>query len=269
MLLHDAIVDVIREHGGPLHPFEISRRIAVRGTYIRGDGAAPPADQIRARVRKYPHLLYAKAGLIYVQGIAMVVPAAPEAPSSQSIVPILDRARYPDLSAFSFRAVAGFDELAPRVAGLYAIRLADPSALPEELAAILRKRGNRLLYIGQASTTIAERLAQELRARGHGTFFRSLGAILGYLPPPASLRGLSNQTNYRFTRPDEQAIIAWLDRHAEVGWLYPVLDLAAAEQALIAGLGPLLNIQKTPAAVTEVIAAREKCRTVARGDQGP
>ncbi len=43
-------------------------------------------------------------------------------------------------------------------------------------------------------------LGNELRARGHGTFFRSLGAVLGYLPPKGSLKGKSNQNNYTFQK---------------------------------------------------------------------
>ena len=41
---------------------------------------------------------------------------------------------------------------------------------------------HNIIYIGIASQSLRKRLNQELRAKGHGTFFRSIGAVLGYSP---------------------------------------------------------------------------------------
>ena len=57
--LHDAIVEVLRAHGGGwMDRDEIAAEIARRDLYRRADGAPPPSDQIRLRARKpeYRHL---------------------------------------------------------------------------------------------------------------------------------------------------------------------------------------------------------------------
>jgi hypothetical protein len=57
--LHEAIVEVLRAHGGGwMDRDEIAAEIARRNLYRRADGAPPPSDQIRLRARKpeYQHL---------------------------------------------------------------------------------------------------------------------------------------------------------------------------------------------------------------------
>jgi hypothetical protein len=57
--LHEAIVEVLRAHGGGwMDRDEIAAEIAGRDLYRRADGAPPPSDQIRLRARKpeYQHL---------------------------------------------------------------------------------------------------------------------------------------------------------------------------------------------------------------------
>lgn len=86
MLLHDAIVEAVRANGEPMHPADLARAIAAAGSYRRGDGAPPPPSQIRARVRKYPHLLYVEDGLVYARG-ADAAAAATLSTSATAIVP--------------------------------------------------------------------------------------------------------------------------------------------------------------------------------------
>lgn len=56
MTLHEAMIIVLKEKNGPLHPKEIADKINRRGLYHRKDGLPLPAGQIRARARQYPHL---------------------------------------------------------------------------------------------------------------------------------------------------------------------------------------------------------------------
>lgn len=51
MTLHEAILDALDAFGGPLTFDEIARRVAERGTYIRGkDGLPAPPEQVRRRL---------------------------------------------------------------------------------------------------------------------------------------------------------------------------------------------------------------------------
>ena len=101
----------------------------------------------------------------------------------------------------SFRPSGCWDADIPDEYGVYAIRLAAGSTLPEPFGRILHQRGDRLIYIGKGEkqTLLVRLLGDELRAKGNGTFFRSLGAVLGYRPPQGSLAG--RQQNYRFAPP--------------------------------------------------------------------
>src|SRR4051794_22303998 len=56
MTLHEAIVAVIRQHGGWMDRDELARAIAEEGLYVRGDGRSPPSDQLSLSARKYTHL---------------------------------------------------------------------------------------------------------------------------------------------------------------------------------------------------------------------
>lgn len=58
MTLHEAMLEVLRAHGGGwMDRDQIAREIAERDLFRRpSDGAHPPSDQLRLRARKYPHL---------------------------------------------------------------------------------------------------------------------------------------------------------------------------------------------------------------------
>lgn len=85
----------------------------------------------------------------------------------------------------SFRTAGEVDPLVPNEFGVYAIRLRGGATFPEPFLSIRNGHDMRLIYIGQAEKqTLQKRLlGNELRARGNGTFFRSIGAVLGYRPP--------------------------------------------------------------------------------------
>lgn len=63
---------------------------------------------------------------------------------------------------------------------------------------------------------MGERLGQELNHKKPGTFFRSIGCVLGYLPIKGHLKGKANQNNYKFSQDDTLEIINWLKDNIEL-----------------------------------------------------
>lgn len=169
------------------------------------------------------------------------------------------------LAHHRFVSAGDIDNKIPNAPGLYAIRVVNIDALPEPYRALAAERGHDLLYVGVATKSLRLRLlGQELRARGHGTFFRSLGALLGYRPTQGSLVGRANQSNYAFTLTDERAIIAWINTYLLISWVALDGDIAAAEKALIQERMPLVNIKHNPTRLPQLTAARAECVRIAR-----
>ncbi len=65
MTLHDAIAEILQEHGGSLHRSEVVNELARRG-HTKQNGQPIDRHQISARVSKYPELLTQRDGLIYL-----------------------------------------------------------------------------------------------------------------------------------------------------------------------------------------------------------
>lgn len=77
--------------------------------------------------------------------------------------------------------------------GYYSIWITNTKKLPTVFHNELVRRKTNLLYIGIASGSLLKRLyLQELQHRNPATFFRSIGAVLGYRPEPGSLAGKKN-----------------------------------------------------------------------------
>lgn len=73
------------------------------------------------------------------------------------------------------------EQVLPGEPGYYAIYLDSAASLPD-LKLVLDSEP-KLLYVGIATQSLQDRLvAQDLRHRNPASFFRSLGAILGYRP---------------------------------------------------------------------------------------
>ena len=127
------------------------------------------------------------------------------------------------------------------------------------------ERGGQLVYVGKAGDDLYGRLIeQDLRHRRPSTFFRGLGAVLGYRPPAGSLRGKKNQSNYKFSATDTQSIIDWIDTHLSVNCV--VLAAGTPEQhepKIIRELTPLLNSKHNPKALRQLAELREECRRIA------
>ena len=147
--------------------------------------------------------------------------------------------------------------MVPDVAGLYCIKLRKGAKLPAKFGKV---REDGIIYIGQASTSLYKRFwKQELNHRGAATFFRSIGAMLGYLPPKGSLAGKSTR-NYKFSPDDTEAIRKWMQQNLLVSYVIGDASLLdEVEEALIRKYTPLVNIAKNPAASAELSAARDKC----------
>jgi hypothetical protein len=149
--------------------------------------------------------------------------------------------------------------------GLYAIFVDDPKSLSEPFASKLIRRGSHLLYVGRAKDSLSARLIdQELRHKRAATFFRSIGAILGFRPQMGSLRDKTNQRNYRFSKSDTSQIVTWVDKHLLVSWLpMDIADLAQIEPEVIHDLRPLLNTTHNPDCCAELARLRDLCRRIA------
>jgi hypothetical protein len=164
----------------------------------------------------------------------------------------------------NFKSAGTIDNLVPDRPGVYAIRIKDPKKLPGSFAAELVSRSHDLIYIGIASKSLKRRmLGQELRAKGHGTFFRSLGAVLGYTPPEGLLRTKKNKRNYSFSQQNERSIIEWINENLLVNWIERGEGFDELETMLIRDEKPLLNLAKNPLALTELSNLRATCVAIA------
>lgn len=106
----------------------------------------------------------------------------------------------------------------PNKPGLYAIRIDDIDCLPDVLSEELKRRGHNILYIGIASQSLRRRFwDQELHLKNNATFFRSMGAILGYRPQKGSLS--LGSRNYKFSKEDTMGIICWMEEHLLVNYV--------------------------------------------------
>lgn len=166
----------------------------------------------------------------------------------------------------NFKTIPVCEQDIPDHPGLYCIRLKNPGALDTVFSNVLADRNHNIIYIGIASKSLQKRLlVQELRGKGYGTFFRSLGAVLGYCPEAGSLIGKTNQNNYKFSTDDEQMIIKWIDEHLIINWVAANENLNTIEDQLIKKHLPLLNITGNPGAFNNVRVLRDKCKAIARG----
>ena len=154
------------------------------------------------------------------------------------------------------------DYTVPDVPGLYCIKLRKGVVLPAKYGKI---REDGIIYIGQASTSLRQRFwRQELNHHGAATFFRGIGAVLGYLPPKGSLYGKSTN-NYKFSDEDTEAIRKWIRQSLFVNWIpFGTDNMDTVERELIQKYRPLMNTTHNPTPSPELAAARERCREYAR-----
>jgi hypothetical protein len=163
-----------------------------------------------------------------------------------------------------FLSAGSIDQLVPHSSGFYCIRIIDINKLPTPFNNYLTDRRHDIVYIGIATESLNKRfLNQELRANGHGTFFRSIGALLGFLPLKGSLTSKKNKRNYRFSPSDQKEIIKWINVHLKVNWIEFNGDFKTLEAELIRKHKPLVNLDKNPLALKELSDLRKKCVRIA------
>lgn len=106
--------------------------------------------------------------------------------------------------------VSSVQPLLPNSPGKYAFFIEDVDCLPEVFAREARTRPEpRLIYIGKADVGLAQRVwHEECQHRRPGTFFRSIGAMLG-------LRSPRGGRNYEFAPHDTQFVIEWIAKKTE------------------------------------------------------
>lgn len=146
--------------------------------------------------------------------------------------------------------------------GLYCIKLQDGVSLPKPFNHI---REDRIIYIGISDSSLRDRLwRQDLNHKSPATFFRSMGAILGFRPPKGSLYG-KKTNNYKFSPEDTRKIINWMHNNLLIKWI-PLedWDLRAFEKSLIEVFRPLVNIQNNPDKSFDLEKLREECRNIAK-----
>lgn len=164
----------------------------------------------------------------------------------------------------NFKDISDLNDKILDDSGLYCIRLKENSKLPERYQSILDNRESKYIYIGKASTTLRSRLQEELEHIRPGTFFRSIGCVLGYKPIKGHLIGMTNQKNYKFSQHDTESIINWLINNIEVSLVKYEGDFSI-EIELIRKYCPLLNIRHNPKRLEELEADRRECIRIARG----
>ena len=135
--------------------------------------------------------------------------------------------------------------------GFYCIKIIDAAKLIQRYQVHLDSSKNRIIYIGKAETqTMYDRLIkQELLAKGHGTFFRSIGTALGYV----SLQGTlpENGKNFVFSKTDTCEIVKWLIKNVKVNFIF-LQNNFHFEIKLIGEIRPLLNYNNNPNKLKEL-----------------
>jgi len=277
MTLHEAIVQVLKEAGRPMTTQEIADVLNRNKLYQKRDGSDISAFQIHGRTKNYSNLfdrngsivsLKSKTGGSQAKNLQNKTVKRGDFVSKKSELPVikeLEEIEKQLINPTNFKSAGKIDKLVPEHPGMYCIRIKTPEALPGFYAKKLKKKKHDIVYIGIASQALNRRmLNQELRANGHGTFFRSLGAVLGFCPPFNSLADKKNKKNYKFSDEDERKIIDWINKNLMVNWV-KTFDPKKFEKTLIEKYKPLLNLTHNPAALPELSAARKKCVEVANG----
>jgi hypothetical protein len=270
MTLHEAITQVLMQKGHPMSSAKIAEVLNATSWYTNEDGSKIKSSQIAARVKNYPNLFDHANSLISLTSKTRIIPekimSKQKQFSVESIKSDTKLLMKVLINEKNFKAINQCEGGIPDVPGLYCLRIKDPKALDTVFSNVLAERNHTIIYIGVASKSLQNQfLGQELRAKGHGTFFRSLGAVLGYCPEAGSLLGKSNQNKYKFSSENEQEIIKWIDENLIINWVSANDDLDDIEDKLIKKHLPLLNISGNPGALNNIRVLKDRCKTIARG----
>lgn len=148
--------------------------------------------------------------------------------------------------------------------GLYSLRVLDLSTLPKLFRDELIENHAKIIYIGKGERTLLERLEEECRGKGNATFFRGIGALLGFRPPKGSLIGRENKNNYKFIESDKIQIITWMNDNLEFNFTRLDNDFKEIEKSLIKKYCPILNSTHNPKKSKALARARKECRIISQ-----
>lgn len=155
----------------------------------------------------------------------------------------------------------------PTSAGLYAITIDDENILPYTFSTELKRRNHKLLYIGISKDNLRTRLwKSELHCHKPATFFRSIGAILGFTPVAGSLQ--SSSRNYKFSKEDQLLIEQWMADHLLVNFIPYNSNIEDIEKQLIVNYKPIINLRDNPYKIHELEILRNKCVTIGKTSNG-
>ncbi len=270
MTLHEAIEKLLKQKGHPMTTSEIANELNKNKWYQKKDKTEIDAFQIHGRTRNYPKIFNRNGSIVSLIGqtnVKVVSSHAKEEKPRQKLTAIskdpllLEKVL---INEKNFKRADLIDDLVPDHPGMYCIRISDINKLPIPFSQHLKSRNHNIIYIGIASQSLQRRfLNQELRANGHGTFFRSIGAVLGFRPETGSLQTKANKKNYTFKPVDEQKIIKWINANLIVNWVTSDESLDGIETTMIQKHLPLLNIAKNPMALKELKELRAECVSIA------
>jgi len=269
MKLHEAIAKLFEFDCLSLTTNEIAEKLNSNGWYKKKDNSLITAFQIHGRTKNYAHIFKRDRTSVSLHSnppFSITKPIEPEiikAKKSPYNTLVLEKYFMNDIY---FKPAGVIDNLIPlKRSGLYCIKINDHNSLPKPFNDILIDRNHEVLYIGIAKKCLNTRLLkQELRIMGHGTFIRSLGAVLGFRPEVGSLKNKINKVNYFFNEKDNKILIKWINDNLNVNWIEFSGDLERAEKALINRYRPLLNILKNKSSLFELKDLRAKCIEIAK-----
>lgn len=269
MTLHEAIIRLLIDAERPLTTKEIAILLNKNGWYKKKDNSVITSYQIHGRVKNYPMVFHLEGSRVSLKDQSKSRDQFGLGDKQLTPIKAID---YKELVLIekilinekNFKSARGIDRTVPDEPGAYCVRIHNVVCLPEPFRSYLIERNHNILYIGIATQSLKKRfLNQELRAIGHGTFFRSVGALLGYWPAAGSLINKANKRNYKFNASDEGEIISWLNQNTVVNWVKFSSGLDEFETDLIRKYLPLLNIAKNPSALIELSELRRDCVRIA------
>ena len=174
MTLHEAIIKLLEETGRQMTTQEIADELNLNGWYQKRDGSKISAFQIHGRTRNYPQYFDRDGNVVMLAANTKEARVQKKKMQKSEIL----SGNYNEIdkrlmNEKHFQSVGVIDNSVPDKPGLYSLRIKNIENLPAPFDDHLASRGHNIIYIGIASKSLNRMmLNQELRAKGHGTFFR-------------------------------------------------------------------------------------------------
>lgn len=148
----------------------------------------------------------------------------------------------------------------PNEKGIYYLKIDKFNSLPREFREEFKDRKDNFAYIG-IGKNIRKRLEQELKGKGQGTFFRSIGAILKL--QPMKLTNKKN-CNYKFPKDGNVTIKKYILENFSFDYKNPKDTLKELEKKEIKEKTPYFNIIHNNKKSSSLLIRREACLKEAR-----